>query len=238
MIQKMVIGLLSLTLLVVTPMVVIDHQTLQSFKVHQTEVNRVVVGTLVKNRVPSFLDIRKVTKRIYLENLGNGSGVMIAPRRMLTAAHVARMHSDTSPLMVDGKPIVKVLKINDELDLALLEVDIEGPYVSIGTMPGLDEKVYMVGYPSFDSVNNEIVTEGRVMGMSKDRRIIATTPASPGNSGGGLFRFHNDKWELVGVLIEIAGTSIGGMFPAMVYHLSRSVDPDTIKEFLNEFLYG
>ena len=227
MFKNILIGLMSLTLLIVTPMAVVDHTTLRTMQLQaQIEAARPPVS------LPFDL-IRKVTKRIYIEELGNGSGVMIGPRRMLTAAHVAVIHTPENPLMVDGKPIVKVLKIDEVNDLAIIEVDVKGPYISIGKMPVNDTKVTLVGFPSYPYIGEQIVTEGRTMGLNHDKtRIVATTPASPGNSGGGLFAVVNGKWVLVGILTSTAGTTLGGMFPAMVYHLSLSVDVDTIKKFL------
>lgn len=224
MFKNMLIGLMSLTLLVITPMAVVDHTTLRTME----------QKALAEASI-SFKDIRAVTKRLYIPDVGNGSGVMVGPRRMLTAAHVAMVHTPAMPLLVDGKPIVKVLKVDEAVDLALVEVDIEGPYLPLGDMPLEDTKVFLVGYPSNEFIGNVIVTEGRVMGRNPDKtRAVATTPASPGNSGGGLFTLVNNKWVLVGILTSTAGTVVGGIFPAMVYHLSLSVDVDTIKKFLNE----
>lgn len=224
MLKNMLIGLMSLTLVVITPMAVVDHTTLRTI-----QANAAIEAAI---SLP-FDQIRAVTKRLYIADVGKSSGVMIGPRQMLTAAHIAVVHSESTPLMIDGKPIVKVLKIDEVTDLALLEVDIDGPYLPMGKMPVNDTKVVLVGYPANEFIGVAVITEGRVMGRNPgETRVIATTPAAPGNSGGGLFTVVDGKWVLVGILVATAGTTIQGMFPAMVYHLSLSVDPDTIKKFL------
>lgn len=220
MFKNVAVGLMSLAVLTLTPMAVVDHIALTKL---ETAYNL------------SLKDIRAVTKLLYITDVGNGSGVMVGPRQMLTAAHVAVAHTPERPLMVDGKPIVRIIKIDEGLDIALLEVDVEGPYIEIGDMPTNDARVYLVGYPSNQHVDNTIVTEGRVMGRNADRtRVVATTPASPGNSGGGLFEYVAGKWKLVGILTSTSGATIGGFVPVMVFHLSLSVDTDSIKKFLNE----
>jgi hypothetical protein len=202
-------------LLVLTPMAVRDH--LQ-----------------INTQTKQLSTIRAATKLVYLETGGNGSGVMIAPNRMLTAAHVAEVHSRDRPLMVDGRPIIKVLKIDYERDLALISVASGCPCVPVGSLPENDTDVELVGYPLNGYVGTQIVTEGRTQGLHPDKqRLIATTNASPGNSGGGLYAFQKGEWRLVGILIQISGVN-GPIFgtPAYVHYLSYSVDTDTIKGFL------
>ncbi len=229
MIKNIVIGLLSLAMLVVTPMAVVDHT---------------YIRTLQTQTLP-FKQIRGAVWLLEIPGRGTGSGVMIADRRMLTAAHVASIDSEDSPLLVAGKR-VKILKMDLEEDIALLDVDLPCPCVPIGDVPAPDTLAYLVGYPAFGQVGNQVLTEGRIMGLtsivaseevnelSRHSRIISTTPAAPGNSGGGLFVVQNGKWVLAGILVSVSGTTIAGMFPALITHLAHSVDTATILRFLSK----
>ena len=233
MIQKLVIGLLSLVLAVITPMVILDHTrtTSQIQTLIESSYLSYLEVTKLKKQV-DFSQIRAATHLLYVPDLGNGSGVMIAPGRMLTAAHVAAITEDY-PLLLAGKP-VKVLKIDKELDLALLEVEMSCPCVSVAEqMPKVDSTGYLVGYPLQRKGTPQFLTEGRIQGLNEEaHRIFTSADAAPGNSGGGLFVFNKDQWELVGILVEIEG--MGNIFmPSMVHFMSRSVDTESIKKFLN-----
>src|SRR3990167_10317002 len=112
MFKNFLLALLVAVSLVTTPMVLNDHIQWQSTKY-------------------DYSQIRAATRLLYIDGVGNGSGVMIAPNRMLTAGHVAAQDSDFSPLML-GTKRVNILRVNQELDLALLEVDNGCPCVPLG----------------------------------------------------------------------------------------------------------
>ena len=212
MLRNIVIGLLVAFSLVTTPMAIQTH-------------------TIIHTK-PDYSQIRQATRLLYIDGLGNGSGVMIAPNRMITANHVAERDSDLTPLML-GVARVKVLKTDPVNDLALLEVQANCPCVSIGNIPRVDTPVALVGFPSNNTLQTQIVTLGTYQGITTiGNKVVATAPGSPGNSGGGLFYNKDGKWYLFGVLIEGAGTVIGGMYPQMVFHLAMSVHPDYIKKLL------
>ena len=227
MIQKLVVGLLTLVVSFVTPMAVMDHIR---FTEQITALGHWSHRLEVKTAKLDFKAIRLATQMLYVEGLGNGSGVRIASTRMLTAAHVASIDSDSSPLLLNGKR-VKVLKVDEELDLALLEVE-PGPYVELGVVPAIDSVGYIVGYPMSQRGVPQFLTEGRVMGHSPDlKRTFTAIPAAPGNSGGGLFAYQDGKWKLTGILVSVS--AMGGMFqPMPVFHMSHSVDIESIKKFL------
>ena len=232
LIQKLIIGLLSLVLAVVTPMVVLDHtrtasqiQTLQeSSYLSYLEITKLKTAK-------DFSQIRAATRLLEVPGLGNGSGVMIAPGRMLTAAHVASI-DESFPLLLNGKRI-KVLKIDESLDLALLAVEEDCPCVPLTSVsPSQDTSVAVVGFPVYREGMPQFLTEGRVMGMDTTRpRLTSAVLAAPGNSGGGLFVLKDDKWELVGIVVELS--AIGSLFGVVpVFFVVHSVDTDSIKGFL------
>lgn len=234
MIQKLIIGLMALVLSVITPMVVLDHTRVATdLQTLKDSSYQAYLGIVKLNKKLDFSTIRAATRLLYVPELGNGSGVMIAPGRMLTAAHVAKINKQM-PLLLNGKQI-KVLKINEDLDLALLEVEEDCPCVPLAAeLPVVDEKVYIVGFPVYQEEMPQYLTEGRVQGTTKKyHRTLTSVPAAPGNSGGGLFVYVKDQWRLAGILVSVSG--IGGFFGSIpVFHVSHSVDLESIIKFLNE----
>ena len=185
-------------------------------------------------QVFDYTQVRAASYKIYNLNDENGTGVMIAPKRMLTAAHVAKQQSNETPLYVDGNPI-KVLKIDDKFDLALLEVDLLCPCVPVAKdLPSIDFKVITVGYPLGNLIKAQILTVGAIQGfIPEEYRIMATVAGVPGNSGGGLFGFTKQGWQLFGVVVENAGMYTG-FYPVLVQYMTRSVDTKSINEFLKD----
>ena len=131
-----------------------------------------------------------------------GSGVIVAPRRVLTGAHVVanatfvqvQKQSDTK------KATAHVVAISHDCDLALLEIDEKGfsrgitPAV-VGDLPRPRDLVHVVGYP----IGGEEVsiTEGVVSRIEvqryehSQRHLLAVTvdaAINEGNSGGPVFK--------------------------------------------------
>jgi S1-C subfamily serine protease len=234
MIQKIIVGLMALVLSVVTPMVFMDHVRVATEIKTLTDSSYLAYLEITKLKTKlDFSQIRAATRLLYVPGLGNGSGVMIAPGRMLTAAHVAKINEQV-PLLLNGKPI-KVLKIDEDIDIALLEVDEACPCVSLtDKLPAVDQVAYIVGFPLHSEEMPQYLTEGRIQGTTtKYNRTLTSVPAAPGNSGGGLFVYEDGKWKLAGILVSVSG--MGNMFGLiMVFHMSHSVDIESIKKFLSE----
>ena len=215
-----VLTLLTACAVVVTPMAVSDHAALRQ-------------AAEQARTTSDFTLIRQATKMVYLESGGNGSCVMIAPQKCLTAGHVAVIHNDVNKLYVDEQPIVRVIKMEFDgvkTDLALLEVKSGCPCVPLGELPKVDADVALVGFPFGQAgLQVQVLTFGKLQGVSSVlSRAITTSPVAPGNSGGGLFAFTDGKWHLIGVLVEGAGGGYGGG----ATHLSLSIPYKTIAEFL------
>lgn len=161
---------------------------------------------------------------------GNGSGVMIQPFLMLTAAHVV---GDGLNLTVGPNKLpAKLLYIDKDVDIALLHVAVDCPCAPLANPPEIGEKVLLVGFPIHEHIHLQIVTEGTVQGLW-ERKLMTTAPAAGGNSGGGVFVYQDGEWRLAGILIQVAGWCMGGFTCYPMPHLSRAVDTLTMTQFVD-----
>jgi hypothetical protein len=174
-------------------------------------------------------DDPRATVHIIQVGEGNGSGVMIAPFLMLTAAHVV---GDMKNLTVGPKKLPAKLLYKDEAnDIALLHVAIACPCAPLATPPAADVAVIVVGYPVNQQVGVQVVTEGLIQGV-KGNRLAMTAPAAGGNSGGGVFVYQYGQWKLAGILVEVTGWCMGGFACFPMPHLSRAVSTEVMTRFL------
>lgn len=188
---------------------------------------------------------RQARQTVHMIQIGEGegsvcSGVSVAPNRVLTAFHCTgdpKKQSEEYPvkITVEGKP-AKVIRIDEEHDLSLLEVAIDCPCAPLGSeSPDLDVQVIAVGWPMGIA---EVVTEGRSQGFIESDKpgkpfLLSTTSIVFGNSGGGLFTFNwlSLRWELVGITVKIPGVSLG-LIGIPVFQLTRSTPIEDIRQFL------
>lgn len=129
-----------------------------------------------------------------------GSAFLVAPRLLVTNAHVV---DAGSPVLAVG-PVripLKILRIDEKNDLALLSVDIDLtsrplPLASAVVSPG--EQVFAIGNPEG---LEKTISQGIISGLRKrgDRDLLqVTSPISHGSSGGPIL---NAKGEVVGVAV-------------------------------------
>lgn len=173
-----------------------------------------------------------------------GSGFVIAGRRILTNAHcvvnkasVVRVKNRKS----ERKYIAKILEIGHECDLALLAVEDDDfwhdlPALNFGRLPKLQEKVFVVGYPT--GGENICISAGVVSriqmqayeqakGLGYLLSVQVDAAINSGNSGGPALNSHN---EVVGIAFESgAGSSsvenVGYLIPeSVITHFLRDYD--------------
>lgn len=186
---------------------------------------------------------RAETVKLFTET-GVGSGVILSPGIILTAAHVAEneglVSSRKEGLVGDILFLEDAIeRNNNKVDLALLwyREGIHCPCVKLADYEAqVDEPVIVVGFPSGIA---QVVTEGKSQGVLSDiktyisngffgmevflgKRLVTTAPVSGGNSGGGVFVKRNNEWQLVGILVE------------GVANLSFAVPLSTIKDFIKK----
>lgn len=167
---------------------------------------------------------------------GFGSTVLIMENRFLSSAHSIPLVDGGKVIYTintrDGKVTAKVIKIDRENDLVVLEAPAKCPCATLDTeQPGLDDPVIAVGYPWGGDVKLQFVTEGRYQGIFDGKFLATTAPVAPGSSGGGLFRKNLlGKWVLTGIT---AGINSGdGNRSGFTYWISYYVPASTIQKFL------
>jgi S1-C subfamily serine protease len=176
-------------------------------------------------------DGMRATVHLITVDNGSGSGVMIEDHLMLTAAHVVK---GATTVKVGPKELpAKVLRVDEEADIALLSVPLKCPCAPIAkSPPAVDTDVVVIGFPLSHIVKRQIATEGQTQGVDGNRLYLNVSVAG-GNSGGGVFTQRKDgSYELVGILVEMAGTCYNSFNCGPVAHLSRAVATVVMRKFI------
>lgn len=164
--------------------------------------------------------------------IGQGSGVVVAPDRVITNCHVAYAGKELRIQNADGSSSAIVVAQDRRHDLCLLAAKTRtSPPVSIQSNSDLriGQKVIAIGSPQ--GLTNTL-SDGLLSGLRDDEGttlLQVTSPIAPGSSGGGLF---NDNGDLIGVTsFKIAADgALNFAYPAS---LVRGLLADTVGA--NEF---
>lgn len=176
-----------------------------------------LVGAVLATFIPGLLP---------RESTGSGSGFVVSPGYVLTAAHVVRGAREI--VVYGGGRRYRALTVaeNPDLDLALLRVEggLSLPAAPLAVdLPWPGEEVAAVGHPA--GAVQPLVLSTRVAGTGLSvvsdgtllRDLIATTdPFSPGYSGSPLV---NAAGQVVGVVLGRL-SSRDGFGPGLGYALS------------------
>lgn len=125
-----------------------------------------------------------------------GTGFVVAPRTVLTAAHV--VEGEDNPRVTIGGSVLtgKVIRRDSAMDLAIISIDEDQPVLRFAqNPPAVLDQVFAFGNPlgGRTAVSRGIVSD--VDGV----RIQTDAAVNPGNSGGPLI---NDSGEVVGLVIS------------------------------------
>lgn len=187
---------------------------------------------------------------------GTGSGVIIAPGRVLTGAHVVanatflRVQKVSDP----DKVVAHIAAICHDCDLALLEVEhdsfMNGVTIEeIGDLPTLRDHVSVVGYPVGGeeiSITEGVVSRIEVQRYSHSQRyllaITVDAAINKGNSGGPVFK----DGKICGIAFQSweDANNIGELVPApLIRQFLSGVDrhkpaPDAKKQALSAKIPG
>ena len=192
--------------------------------------------SLVKRVKPAVVAI--ATYDATGEALMTGSGFFLKPGQVVTNLHVIRGATRAEIKTLDGKgkvfPVTGTLAVDEEGDLALLNVDmpLERARTSeLATeLPDEGETIFVIGNPLKleGSVSDGIVSAVREVPNSY-RIIQITAPISHGNSGSPVFNLRGQVLGVVTVKVTngqninlaIAAARVGELRPGTVRPLSE-----------------
>lgn len=181
---------------------------------------------------------------------GTGSGVVFGDNLVLTAAHVLAFREqhvcdDGTPcnsLVIEPVAILKqeangdlylsqttLLKLDEELDLAVLKLDLAYPYAKAtiaSAGPRLYQKCWISGHPH--GVTDPFVTEGRVQDLWLEGFLAYSAPTTFGNSGGPVWIREGDKFVVVSVVQRVFVEGFG----IAVNHMGLGAQPSAVREFV------
>jgi S1-C subfamily serine protease len=138
-----------------------------------------------------------------------GSGFLYSPNRLMTNAHVVAGVTEPKVRVGTRDLEAKVVYYNSDIDVAVLDVDIDGPVVRFDTDPGGQPKqpAVILGFPNdgpFDAQPARIRAEQRLRSPDIYGRGTVTREVfslrglvRPGNSGGPLV---SRSGEVLGVI--------------------------------------
>lgn len=173
-----------------------------------------------------YVEVARSTYRIYTltaDGSGKtGSGVQVAPNRVLTNCHVI---ANAKAVMVEysasGQKLPASGVSSDQgRDACVLEVkNAPGKTIPQARFVADGDTVHVLGYPQSDRL---IASEGKVLNaeftLNNDVAIQTSNYCAPGASGGPLL---NDKGELVG-LIFAGNTRSKNCLAVPAYYLQRA----------------
>lgn len=153
----------------------------------------------------------------------SGSGFLVAPDLIVTAAHVARGASTISAKSDSGIVRAEVVAYNLSADTALLrtQAPITGYVFHIAKQePSLGEDIGVLGYPlgvsslridpGIISGGDTSVTYGGADGYTLNDAIVTNAATNPGNSGGPAI---NRQGQVVGLVSGSRAWSAGSVAP-------------------------
>ncbi len=167
--------------------------------------------------------------RIAGDDGSNGSGIVIAKNRVLTAAHV--LGQTETPYVGYGGNFKegRLLLIDEENDLALLEAPThELPPLPLGDAEmAINDAVWAVGYPRATALT---ITPG-VLENDDGKTLHTSAEIDSGDSGGGLIGCRQNKYFLAGMLRGYGAIKRGNEY-IKIANYSASVAARNIAEFI------
>lgn len=161
---------------------------------------------------------------------GDGSGVVIAPNVVLTAAHVLEDASVGMVYIGSNYKRATILGLDPHTDLALLMVGTENlePIQISDRGLATNESVWAVGYPL---ALDQTTTRGEFFHY-RNGGLLTSAGIDAGSSGGGLLHCEHGKFKLAGMIRSYLARVSQGQTIA-IPHRSIAVPADAIEAFMN-----
>ncbi len=145
--------------------------------------------------------ILRVVGESHEGNLVQGSAVVVAKNRVITAAHVI---DDLNYLTIKSNGQsrhAKVIFTATEHDIALLEVDTTGlsPIPFSPKLLESNDQVWAIGYPLGGNLTS---SEGAFVDNLNNYKLHTTAEVNHGQSGGGLVTCNDGNYLLSGMIIS------------------------------------
>lgn len=167
--------------------------------------------------------------RVIANNKDFSSGVVVSKNRVITVAHALEKANAVSIQYKGQHREASILSLDKHTDLALLATD-------TGNLRAIDlsenelkpqEPVWSVAFPMAMSQRTELGLFHRTF----NNRLLTSTHANQGSSGGGLLRCHQGSFELAGVIHGYVAIQVG--HDRFNSGDSTSVPASRIRYFLN-----
>ena len=161
------------------------------------------------------------------EESGSGSGFLIAPDLVVTAAHVVEGAASTSAAVDEQIRDATVLGLDHEADVALLQLDepVEGYTFSWAEEDAaIGSDVAALGFPlagGFSIVSG--ILSGTEQNEAGHELLRFTAPVNPGNSGGAIVTRDGEAIGVVSSRIEesLSGRPVSGVSYSISYTTAR-----------------
>ena len=158
------------------------------------------------------------------------SGIVIAPNRVLTAAHVVASSHNAFVAVDYDFMLARVLRIDEEKDLAVMVVDTSDilPISLSHRELSVNQAVWAIGYPNARSKTTSV---GRFK-TKRNGALHTSAHIDAGESGGGLISCENGKFVLAGMLRGY-GAYVNGHTTIKIQNHSVSVTARDINNFVS-----
>ena len=162
----------------------------------------------------------------------HASGVVVAPDRVLTAAHALNGGQQYFVRIDGGFRKARLIMKSSAHDLAVLEVETDSikPLPLSVEEPSASQAVWAVGFPRAQGKT----TSSGVFQRNRQGALHTSAPIDSGQSGGGLLSCEQGHYELLGMLRGYGAYLSGDRYVKLQNH-SVAVAATTINQFVRAF---